>query len=243
MSGPARLKAGITGLDPSAIPGASAQLSGRISAEAEITAPSADLSAVDGRITFQELDVAFSGLGLAQEQPSTIAIASGAATVEQLNLSGSAGEIHAKGSVGLVDDRALNIDVDGNLNVAAASLLTDQIRAEGDSALKLMARGTIADPNVTGTVDLMNARAVSDEPNIAAENINAHLDLEGRRIVLARLDADVNGGTLTGSGDVTLGEGMLSGINLDIKTNDVAYDAPLDLRSISDSTITGHQQR
>ena len=32
---------------------------------------------------------------------------SGAATVEQLNLSGSAGEIHASGSVGLVDERAL----------------------------------------------------------------------------------------------------------------------------------------
>ena len=37
-------------------------------------------------------------------------------------------------------DRALNVDVDGGINVAAASLLSDQIRAEGDSALKLMAR-------------------------------------------------------------------------------------------------------
>ena len=41
-----------------------------------------------------------------------------------------------RGSVGLVDERALNVNVDGNLNVAAASLLTDQIRAEGDSTLK-----------------------------------------------------------------------------------------------------------
>ena len=43
-------------------------------------------------------------------------------------------------------------------------------------------------------------RAVSDEPNVAAENINAHVDLEGRRIVLTRLEADVNGGTLNGIG-------------------------------------------
>ena len=186
MSGPATFKAAFTGLDPSAIPGAPPQLSGRISAEAQVTAASADLGALNGQVTFQELDVAFSGLNLAQQQPSTIAIASGAASIEQLNLSGSAGEIHASGSVGLVDERALNVNVDGNLNVAAASLLTDQIRAEGDSTLKVVARGTIGEPEVTGTVDVMNARAVSDEPNVAAENINAHLDLEGERIVLTQ---------------------------------------------------------
>ncbi len=203
----------------------------------QVTAASADLSALNGKITFQDLDIAFTGLNLAQQQPSTITMASGAATIEQLNLSGSAGEIHASGSVGLVDERALNVNVDGNLNVAAASLLTDQIRAEGDSTLKVVARGTIGEPEVTGTIDVMNARAVSDEPNVAAENINAHLDLEGKRIVLTRLDADVNGGTLTGSGDVTLGEGMLSDVNIEIVAKDVAYDAPLDLRSISDSDI------
>jgi len=237
MSGPATFKAAVLGLDPSAIPGAPAQLSGRLSAEAQVTAASADLSALNGKITFQDLDIAFSGLNLAQQQPSTITIASGAATIEQLSLSGSAGDIHASGNVGLLDERALNVNVDGSLNVAAASLLTDQVRAEGDSTLKLTARGTIGEPEVTGTIDVMNARAVSDEPNVAAENINAHLDLEGKRIVLTQLDADVNGGTLKGSGDVTLGEGMLNDVNIQIQANDVAYDAPLDLRSISDSDI------
>ncbi len=237
MGGPATLKAGFSGLDPSAIPGAPPQLSGRISADAEIQAASADLRALNGRITFQELDVAFSGLDLAQQQASTISIASGTARVEQLNLSGSVGKIHAAGSVGLADDRALNLDVDGTLNIAAASLLTDQIRAEGDSTLEIAARGTLAEPDVTGSIEVMNARAVSDEPNVGAENISAHFDLEGDRIVLARLNADVNGGTVEGSGSVTLGEGMLSDVSLVIYANDIAYDAPLDLRSITDSTI------
>jgi len=237
MSGPATFKAAFLGLDPSAIPGAPAQLSGRVSAEAEVAAASADIDAIKGQITFHEVDVAFSGLNLAQQQASLITIAGGAAQIEQLNLSGSAGEIHASGNVGLVGDRALNVDVDGGINVAAASLLTDQIHAEGDSALKLMARGTIADPEITGSVDLVNARAVSDEPNVAAENINAHVNLEGEQIVLTRLEADVNGGTLKGSGNVTLGEGMLSDVNLEISAMDIAYDAPLDLRSISDSNI------
>jgi outer membrane protein assembly complex protein YaeT len=237
MSGPATLKASVTGLDPASIPGASSQLGGRVSAEAAVMAASADPAAVEGQVTFQELEVAFGGLNLAQQQPSMIGIRAGAATIEQLDLSGSAGKIQARGTVGLVGERTLNIDADGNLNIAALSLLTKRVRVEGDSSLRLTARGTVSEPDVTGTVDLTDARAVSEEPNVAADNINAHLDLEGRRIVLTSLDADLNGGTLTGSGSVTLGEGMLSEVNLDISTQDFAYDAPLDLRSVSDSTI------
>ena len=237
MSGPATLKAAVTGLDPSAIPGAPSQLRGRISAEAEVMAESADPGAVEGRITFGELEVASGSLDLAQGQPSRIDIQAGVATVEQLDLSGTAGKFHAGGSVGLVGERALNIDAEGTLNVAALSLLTTRVRAEGDSTFRLAARGTVAAPEVTGTVDLMDARAVSDELNVGADNLNAHLDLEGRRIVLTSLDADVNGGTLKGTGSATLGEGMLSEVNLEISAQDFAYDAPLELRSVSDSTI------
>ena len=56
--------------------------------------------------------------------------------------------------------------------------------------------------------------------------------------MLARLDADVNGGTLNGSGSVTLGEGDRSARSTSRSPpTDIAYDAPLNLRSISDSTI------
>ena len=124
MSGPAMLKAGLTGLDPSAIPGAPPQLSGKISAQAELSATEADVAAIDGRITFQELDVAFSGLGLAQQQPATIAIAHGAATAEQLDLD-RPGDVKASGRVAR-RDRSLDVNVDGNLNVAALSAVTDK---------------------------------------------------------------------------------------------------------------------
>ena len=78
---------------------------------------------------------------------------------------------------------------------------------------------------------------MSDEPNIAAENVNADVTLAGPRIVLTKLTADVNGGTLEGSGSVTLGDGGIADIDLRFTTQDFAYDAPLDLRSLSDSDI------
>jgi outer membrane protein assembly complex protein YaeT len=237
MGGAATFKAALKGLHPASIPGASPEMSGTISVDAEVSAKRPDLASLDGRITFQDLDVSMSGLGLAQKAPSTIRIASGKATVEQMELSGSAGDIKAAGSVGLVADKAIDVTVDGTLNVAAVSVVTNKVRTEGDSTLKLHAQGTIAEPEVTGSVDIANTSFASDNPNIAGESLNAHIDLDGKRIVLTKLESDLNGGTLTGSGSLTLGDGSVSEIDLRLTTKDVAYDAPLDLRSISSSNI------
>jgi len=237
MGGAATFKAALKGLNPASIPGAPPDMSGTISVDAEVSAKRPDLASLDGRITFQDLDVSMSGLGLAQKAPSTIRIASGKATVEQMELSGTAGEIKAAGTVGLLADRPIDVNVDGKLNVAALSVVTNKVRTEGDSTLNLHARGTIADPEVTGSVDIANTSFASDDPNIAGQSLNAHLDLEGKRIVLTKLESDLNGGTLSGSGSVTLGDGSVSEIDLRITTKDVAYDAPLDLRSISSSNI------
>ncbi len=123
------------------------------------------------------------------------------------------------------------------MNAAALSVFTDKIRAEGTTTLKLAARGTVDAPELNGTVDLADATAVIDEPNIAAENLNAHIDVAGSRIALTSLNGDVNGGTLEGSGTVTLGPGGVTEADLQFSAKDLAYDAPLDLRSLSDSTI------
>ena len=237
MGGPAVVKAAIKGLDPSALPGASARLGGTISLDAEVSADRPDLAALNGKITFPELDLAFGGLTLTQQQLSSISIASGGATVERLDLEGSAGMVKAAGRVGLVGERPLDLNVDGTLNVAAVSVLLNKLRAEGDTALSLHARGTVSSPELDGTVTLTGVTAAIDEPNIAAENVNARVELAGRRITLTELKADVNGGTLAASGHLTVGDGDLSDVDLQITTNDIAYDAPLDLRSLSDSSI------
>ena len=133
MGGPATLKAAVKGLNPAAIPGASAALGGIITLEADLSATRADLAALNGTVKFPELALTFNALELAQKQISTIAIASGVATLQQIELTGSAGTIAATGDVGLVGERALNINVDGNLNAGAISVLTDRVRAEGDT--------------------------------------------------------------------------------------------------------------
>ena len=63
------------------------------------------------------------------------------------------------------------------------------------------------------------------------------VELTGKRISLANLTGSLNGGRLGGSGYVVLGEGGIADVALEFTTDDVAFDAPLDLRSLSDANI------
>ena len=237
MGGPSTFKAAVKGLNPAAIPGASPQIGGVISVQADISATRPDLAALDGKVTFPELAVTYNALELAQKEISTIAIAAGAASIEQFELTGSAGTIAAMGRVGLTGDRALDVNVEGMLNAGAISVVTNRIRAEGETTVNLQARGTVQDPDLKGMLALRNGAVASDEPNIGAENINADVSVDGPTITLASLKGDVNGGTLEGSGTVMLGEGGIADIDMRFATKDFAYDAPLDLRSLSDADL------
>jgi outer membrane protein assembly complex protein YaeT len=235
--GPATFTARVEGLDLTQVPGAARGLTGRVSLDAQLAASRADLNALEGRILFPELQLAFNGLTLAQQAPSTIRLAHGVAEVEQFTLTGSIGTIAASGSVGLAGDGPLNVDAKGNLNLAALGAFTDVVRAEGDTALNIAARGTLTAPDLTGFVDLRNAQLVVDEPTIAIGDVNARLVLAGRRISVASLTGTINGGDLTGSGHVELGAEGIADAALEVAAEDVAFDAPLDLRSIFDAKL------
>ena len=235
--GPATFSASVVNLDPAQIPGAPEGLSGRISIDAQIAAARADLAALEGRIAFPELQLAFNGLTLAQQAPSIVRIAGGTATVDTLNLSGSVGTLAATGTVGLLGSRPVDVALSGNLNIAVVSMFTDVVRAEGDTRLQVAVRGTADAPELNGFVDLTNASFVVDEPGVVAEDVTGRVELAGRRISLAHLTGSVNGGRLDGSGYVVLGDGGIADVALELTTDDVAFDAPLDLRSLSDAKI------
>lgn len=236
--GPAMVKARLDGLDPSSIPGAPHNVTGRISLDADVSARRPDLREAEGRVTFRDLQLGFENLTIAQQQPSALQVRDGVLTIEQFALAGSVGTLAAVGTIGLIDARPLNVDLDGRLNIAAVELLTDRIRAEGDSSLDVTARGTVAEPILSGHVAVTDGILVVEDPNLAAEAVNARLDLDGNRVTIARLAANVNGGTLTGSGGLVIGRAGLTDVKVTLQTRDFAYDAPLDLRSLSDADIT-----
>src|SRR5215471_1240178 len=154
QSGSPAMKVSVRDLDPATIPRAPAGLTGRVSLEIEASAANADPGALEGRVDFQELEVAFNKLTLAQHAPSRIRIGSGAATVERLALAGSAGTVVASGTVGLAGQQSVDLKVDGTLHAAVVSALTAKVRTDGTVKWTLAAHGSARAPELSGSVDL-----------------------------------------------------------------------------------------
>ncbi len=80
-------------------------------------------------MTFPELRLAVSGLTLAQQQPSNIAIANGQVRVDQFTLDGTLGHVELAGADGPPGERPIDATARLNLNAAVASAFTDAVRA------------------------------------------------------------------------------------------------------------------
>jgi autotransporter translocation and assembly factor TamB len=129
--GPARFSADLTNLDLATVPGAPADLHGLVSVSATGDAARPDLGALNAMLTFPELRVAIRDLDLAQDQPSTVRIDGGEATVERFNLTGSAGTLTVSGTVGLTGERPIDVRADGDFNTAVAASFATKVSTEG----------------------------------------------------------------------------------------------------------------
>ena len=235
--GPATVKASVRNLDPATIPGAPAGLAGQVDVDIDASATRADLSTLDGRIDFPQLELTLKRLTLSQQDRSRITISSGKASMERLALSGTAGNVAVHGTLGLAGERTVDVSVDGALNVGVLSALSEKVRTDGVATVKLAARGSAIAPELHGTLDLKDGTVAIDDLRVAATAVNAHVDLSGATMDLTKLSGEVNGGAVEGSGRVTLANGTIGDIDLQLSAKDFAYDAPLDLRSLSTSTI------
>ena len=237
QAGAATITASLTGLDPAAIPGRRPGCRGASASRprARPRGPTSRRSRAGSPFPICRSSSTASRWPSSSRRSSASPRASRRSS--RLTVTGSAGTLSTSGTIGLTGDRPIAVTADGTVNLGALNTLTEAVHAEGDLALRLDARGTIASPEVDGTLELADGAFAVDEPQVAAENVVARVELAGRSVNLATLTADVNGGTLTGSGGLTSGAAASTRSILAVSTRDFAFDAPLDLRSLSDSDL------
>jgi len=232
-AGDATLTARVRDFDPGTAPGAPEGLSGRISLTADLSAARPELPAVTGTVSFPDLSVAYQQRDLRQEGISTVQLADGVARIAQFSLAGSAGTLRASGSVGLSEHAPLDAAVTGALNVGALASLSRRLQADGEAALDVTARGTLAKPDLSGSIAMRDVTVTMDEPAVAVEGFRVRVDLAGDRVTVSTLEGELNGGRISGSGGLAVGSGGIRDVNLRLTADDVAMSAPLDLRSLS----------
>ncbi|WP_031495782.1 translocation/assembly module TamB domain-containing protein [Bryobacter aggregatus] len=227
---PAALELSVRNLDLSKLPNVPEELKGRVSATLDASATRASLDAVEARLTVNTFNVDYNQVHIEQDGLSSIRYANGVATVEKLAIKGPQTQLALTGSA---SEKRIDAKLSGSTDISLLTLFSSDLRSRGASSIEITATGTPANPQVSGFFELKDGEIAFPSPRIAAENLNARLDLTNNQLVVSSLKGDLNGGTLSGGGALGWTNGQLSGEGLTLSTRNVYLDFPADLKTVS----------
>ncbi len=127
--------------------------------------------------------------------------------------------------------------LDGNINLAILQLVNSDLLAKGDATLRGSIRGSLANPQIRGRLELKNASLyLADLPN-GVDNANGALTFDNGRATIDKLTAESGGGQIKFNGFVEYGGAALV-YRLQAQADSVRVRYPEDLSITFNSQLS-----
>jgi len=225
-------------LAPWVSPDALAQITGGMDATLRLDAASLDVEALRGELRLDRLDARIAGLPVTQREPTRVVFENGLARVAAWDWAGQGATLGVQGQLRLRDREAAVLAA-GRFDVR---LLTPFVREAGVSVAGTLAPrvsifGPLASPTIDGELALEGGEARLRDPRIVATGVNAFAVLTPQRARIANLTGVVNGGTLSGGGDLRYGREAPASARLTAVIAGMGLELPDGLRSELDASL------
>lgn len=241
---PAGLTARLTSITPAVLApfvaaDALTQIAGTIDATARLEAASLDPASIVGEVRLDRFDVRVAGLPVSQREPTVVVFEHGLARVAAWDWAGQGATLGVQGQLDLADRQA-SILAAGRFDVR---LLTPLVRTAGVTlggtlAPRVAVFGPLSSPSIDGELALEDGELRLREPRLVATNIDAFAVLSPQRARITSLSGIVNGGALSGGGELTYTPGVPGSGQLTMAVNGMGLELPDGLRSELDADLT-----
>jgi translocation and assembly module TamB len=181
------------------------------------------------------LQVSGKGVTLANPRPIRIDYTHGVVNILDASLKGSGTDFSVSGSVPLQNTGAMNLSAKGNLDLKVIEGLMPDALASGQVQLQAQLRGTRANPDMSGAVQIANVALSSDALPLGIESLNGSATLSGKRLHIEKLSGEAGGGTLNIAGTVDLGANPVYALTLTARSARVRQNG---VRAILDTDLT-----
>ncbi len=235
--GPANANLSVKNLDFAQFKGMPETAGGQASFQLAAEATRPELEALRGELRFDALSLRAGKFNLAQTQPSVLRVANGIVQVDQFQLTGPAAKLALAGTAQLTGSQPLKLSLESNADLGLLSAFTTAIRAQGPTSVALNIGGTINAPEAAGYLQITGADVAMASPRLQAEKLNLRLDLAKNQVTLSKVSGTLNGGTLQGSGGVTLRGTEIAAAALVVSSNGVYLDFPANFKTMSNANI------
>jgi translocation and assembly module TamB len=147
-------------------------------------------------------DAEIAHVRLQNAEPVRFEVADQVLRIESFHLSGSGTDFTAHGRAQFAEPRALDIRLDGTVNMALLQTINPKISARGMLGLNLTAGGTVSAPVLQGRLEVKNTFVSHNDFPSGLSDLNGILLFDQNRVQIENLNGTTGGGTiaLTGFG-------------------------------------------
>lgn len=220
-------------------------ISANLQLQAQINKADFAIQNLQGNISLTKGNLQLNGTPVQLETPTEILIDATHLQTSRLHLIGSGTDLVVTGSVPINSAGQFDVTIAGQTNLHQISL-PPEITLQGDMTLNAQIKGTLAQPILTGMMNLTEVGFQTEGLPVAITRGKGRLDFDDNAIIVRDFSALANGRPLDGGGRISL-KGLipesfrlrLSAQNLDIiyQDIDVNVDSRLVLRGTPDKPI------
>jgi translocation and assembly module TamB len=155
---------------------------------------------------FQEVAASLGGFDCKNSHPVHLTYAGQRITADPFQLSGPSTNIQIEGSLRLVHPVELNLKVSGHSEAALLTVFYPSIQAAGTFDAQLTARGTLANPEYSGTIQVKDLGLGYANFPFQLASLNGRIELEGNHANLVDLGSVSGQSSIQMKGFVSFGE-------------------------------------
>lgn len=172
--------------------------------------------------------------------PMQAHLAHGVVQLSPAHFSGSGAELQVQGTVpipalGASPTAAMNLTAAGNVNLKLVQAFVPDLAAGGNMNLQLHGAGTLAQPNLTGTIQVSDVSLSNPGWPLALQGGEGALRLHDGRLDLTGFSANVGGGRVTVGGGMALLPKMQ--FNFSVAAVQVSVRYPAGLREVISANV------
>lgn len=184
------------------------------------------------------------GLVFHNAGPIVINAADGTATLRDFQISGKDTALNVKGSFRYDRETALDVHLNGSVNLQILQLLDPSFQSSGHAAIAADIGGTAANPAINGTLDIARGTFfLANLPN-GLSAVNGRISFNRNRATIQSLTAETGGGRLALSGFVNFGSPgpLVYHVQANADNVRLRYAGGISVTTNADLRLTGSSQ-
>ncbi len=151
-------------------------------------------------------------LALKNQGPIAATLDRGTLKIQSAHVTGPQTDFQATGTVPLSAGQAMDVALNGNVNLVILQQFNQSITSSGKIVLAAGVRGSLLKPRLTGQVELQNASVDDTEWPTGLWNAKGVIALNGDSAVIRNLTAEAGGGQVSVTGSATLNGSLRFGV-------------------------------